>query len=177
MSSQVEPTGLVIKEEEPLKPYTTFKIGGPARYFTLAVSVEDFRQAVRLAAEKKLPLFILGGGSNILVSDQGFDGVVVHPSRRGIETVREDGESVTLQVHAAEIWTRWSGTVWIAAGGASKTSRTFPGRRVRRWYKNIGAYGQQVSDVVEKTGARNSIRRAARFDRGGVWLRLPAERF
>jgi UDP-N-acetylmuramate dehydrogenase len=150
MSSQVEPTGLVIKEEEPLKPYTTFKIGGPARYFILAASVEDFRQAVQFAAEKKLPLFVLGGGSNILVSDRGFDGVVMHPSRRGIQTLREDGESVTLQVHTAETWDALVEHVVERGWWGIENLSHIPGQAGAALVQNIGAYGQQVSNVVEQ---------------------------
>jgi UDP-N-acetylmuramate dehydrogenase len=139
----------VASEARPLKPYTTFKIGGPARYFVHAAVTGDLRGALVMAERQALPLFVLGGGSNILVSDRGFDGVVVHPACRGTEVLHEDSESVTLQVEAAEAWDdlvqhavdrRW----W----GIENLSH-IPGQAGAALVQNIGAYGQQVSDVVQ----------------------------
>ena len=64
-------------EEVPLAPYTTFQIGGPARWFAEAVSEDDIAAGIAFARERQLPLFILGGGSNLLVSDSGFSGLVL----------------------------------------------------------------------------------------------------
>ena len=64
-------------EEVPLAPYTTFQIGGPARWFAEAASEDDIAAGIAFAAERQLPLFILGGGSNLLVSDAGFSGLVL----------------------------------------------------------------------------------------------------
>lgn len=60
-----------------LKNYTTFKIGGPAKYFYIAKTKEDLIEAIKKAKKIKLPFFILGGGSNLLVSDKGFNGLVI----------------------------------------------------------------------------------------------------
>ena len=134
---------------EPLKPYTTFKIGGPARYFARAASVEGLRDIFAMAAKSRLPIFVLGGGSNILVSDAGFDGLVVHPAWRGIETLHEDAEAVTLEVSAAE---NWDDVVQHAVErdwwGIENLSH-IPGQAGAALVQNIGAYGRQVSDVVQ----------------------------
>ena len=66
-----------IKENVLLANYTTYKIGGPARYFFIAKTKEDLISAIKITEELKLPIFILGGGSNLLVSDKGFKGLVV----------------------------------------------------------------------------------------------------
>lgn len=66
-----------IKENIFLADYTTFKIGGSARYFLIADSEDSLREAINFAQDKKLPYFILGGGSNILVNDKGYDGVII----------------------------------------------------------------------------------------------------
>ena len=141
--------GLTVVEAEPLKPYTTFKIGGPARYFVQAISVEDFRATAALAAKLRLPLFVLGGGSNILVSDSGYDGVVVHPASRGIHIRHEDAETVSLEVNAAE---PWDDVVRYAVEhnwwGIENLSH-IPGQAGAALVQNIGAYGRQVSDVVQ----------------------------
>ena len=66
------------KKNVPLAPYTTFKIGGNAKYFFAATTVKSIIQAVRAAKEVRIPFFVLGGGSNLLFSDRGFSGLVIH---------------------------------------------------------------------------------------------------
>ena len=68
---------LRVFENEPLSKHTYFKIGGPARIFFEAKNVEDLRLALKTAYELKIPFVILGGGANVLVSDSGFDGLVI----------------------------------------------------------------------------------------------------
>ena len=139
----------VMQEMEPLKPYTTFKVGGPARYFARASSLEEFRGVLDLAGQRGLPLFVLGGGSNILVSDRGFDGVVVHPACRGIEIRHEDAEAVILDVNAAETWDDLvQHTVEHNWWGIENLSH-IPGQAGAALVQNIGAYGQQAGDVVQ----------------------------
>ena len=74
-----------IKENVILAPYTTFKIGGPAKYFCEVESVDDLKSALRFSKENNLRFFVLGGGSNILVSDKGFDGLVIKMEIKGLE--------------------------------------------------------------------------------------------
>ncbi len=139
----------VIKHQEPLKPYTTFKIGGPARYFVCAKTEEDFRAALALATQKSLPLFILGGGSNILVSDHGYEGVVVHPVGRGIRVTHEDATSATVEVEAAETWDEVAAFAVERDWRGVENLSHIPGQAGAALVQNIGAYGQQVSDVLE----------------------------
>ncbi len=73
-----------VKTDEPLAQYSTFKIGGPAKYFVEAKNREQIGKAVRASVELGIPHFILGGGSNILVSDKGFDGVVIRIRNVGV---------------------------------------------------------------------------------------------
>ena len=68
---------LEIKENIPLAPYTIYKIGGVARFFVEAATADDVVETLEFAAEKKLPFVIIGAGSNMLVSDRGFDGVAI----------------------------------------------------------------------------------------------------
>lgn len=68
---------MIIKERIPLSRYTNYHIGGPARYFAAAKTLEDVQEAIRFAKEKDSPYFILGGGTNLLISDKGFDGLVI----------------------------------------------------------------------------------------------------
>ena len=72
-----------IKENTPLAPYTTFGIGGPARWFVEAASEDEIVEGTAWAQERGLTLFVLGGGSNLLVADGGFDGLVLRIALRG----------------------------------------------------------------------------------------------
>ncbi len=74
-----------IKENEILAPYTSFKIGGPAKYFTEVESEEDLKEALKYAMQNKLDFFVLGGGSNVLVNDQGFNGLVIRFQNAGCQ--------------------------------------------------------------------------------------------
>ncbi len=85
---------MLIAEKKLLAPFTTFGIGGPARWFVEAASEDEIVEAVQWARERGAPLFVLGGGSNLLVSDAGFDGLVLRIGLRGIavEAVESEGE-------------------------------------------------------------------------------------
>lgn len=150
MPSPFDATGMVMQEAEPLKPYTTFKIGGPARYFARATSVEEFRAVSKFAGKLRLPLFVLGGGSNILVSDHGYEGVVVHPAHRRIQIAHEDAETVILEVNAAETWDDLVQYAVERGWWGIENLSHIPGQSGAALVQNIGAYGQQVSDVVQQ---------------------------
>jgi UDP-N-acetylmuramate dehydrogenase len=146
---------LEVQQDLPLKPYTTFKIGGPARYFCTVTAPSEIREAVALARSASLPLFVVGGGSNILVSDDGFPGMVIHPAQAGIEEL-EHGQSqpnrpgVRLRTRAGEPWDRLvSHTVERGWWGIENLSH-IPGQSGAALVQNIGAYGQQLSDVFEE---------------------------
>jgi len=134
-------------EEVPLAPYTTFQIGGPARWFAEALSEDDIAAGIAFATERKLPLFILGGGSNLLVSDSGFSGLVLHIALRGIASTEESGRSI-ISAAAGE---DWDGLVAyaVAAGLAGVECLSgIPGTVGGTPVQNVGAYGQEVSQTI-----------------------------
>jgi UDP-N-acetylmuramate dehydrogenase len=134
-------------EEVPLAPYTTFQIGGPARWFAEAVSEDDIAAGIAFAAERQLPLFILGGGSNLLVSDSGFSGLVLRIALRGIRSTEESGRSI-ISAAAGE---DWDGLVAyaVAAGLAGVECLSgIPGTVGGTPVQNVGAYGQEVSQTI-----------------------------
>jgi UDP-N-acetylmuramate dehydrogenase len=134
-------------EEVPLAPYTTFQIGGPARWFAEAVSEDDIAAGIAFAAERQLPLFILGGGSNLLVSDAGFSGLVLRIAIRGITCTGENGRSI-ISAAAGE---DWDGLVAyaVAAGLAGVECLSgIPGTVGGTPVQNVGAYGQEVSQTI-----------------------------
>ncbi len=141
--------GPIIRESEPLKPYTTFKIGGPARFFVKAGSADELCKGLALARKHSSPHFVLGSGSNVLISDQGFDGVVLHPTFRGISFPSVNTPETHLNVLAGEVWDDVvKFTVERGLWGIENLSH-IPGQAGAALVQNIGAYGQQASDVLE----------------------------
>lgn len=138
-----------IKEAVTLSPYTTLGIGGPARYFTTVESEEDLLAALSYARENDLETFILGGGSNVLISDQGFDGLVIQPLIHGREVIKEDDEHVWLKVGAGEILDEviaWS----VENGWWGIENLTFvPGLVGALVIQNVNAYGAKAEHVVD----------------------------
>lgn len=137
-----------IKENVILAPYTTFRIGGPARYFCEVTSIDELREALEFSKKNGLRFFILGGGSNILISDEGFNGLVVKMGIKGLE-FKDEGNYSTLSVGAGE---DWDGVVATAVGrnlGGIENLSLIPGTAGAAVYQNIGAYGVELKDVLE----------------------------
>ncbi|MGD0735418.1 MAG: UDP-N-acetylmuramate dehydrogenase [Terracidiphilus sp.] len=95
-----------LEENKPLAPFTTFGIGGPARWFLEAASEDEIVEATGWAREQGIALFVLGGGSNLLVADRGFDGLVLRVGLRGIEVVPESGADGTSGAKAPSLSSR-----------------------------------------------------------------------
>ena len=132
-----------------LADYATLKVGGTARYFAEIFSVKELQEAVSFAREKNIPLVILGGGSNVLLSDSGVDGLVVKVSIKG--TVWSDVDSsgrVGVSVGAGESWDDFvRGAVEKGFWGLENLSG-IPGTVGASPVQNIGAYGAEVKDVI-----------------------------
>ena len=134
------------REGVPLAPFTTFRIGGPARFFIEATTEEEVEKARGEAARHALPLIPLGGGSNILVSDEGVEGVVLKMALRGI-AFEKDGDD-TLVVAGA-------GTPWEEVVDATVAQGVFgienlagiPGTIGGAAVQNIGAYGAELAGI------------------------------
>jgi UDP-N-acetylmuramate dehydrogenase len=140
-------THFEITRDEPLKPFTTFKVGGPARFFANAATHDDFHQALRFARDQRLPVFVLGGGSNILMSDDGFPGLVIHPVPRGITIETAEHGKVILRVEAGEAWDDVAHRAVAEGFWGIENLSHIPGQAGAAIVQNIGAYGQQISDV------------------------------
>lgn len=133
----------------PLKPYTTFKIGGPARYFADVRTLTDVTEAREFAASRQLAIFVLGGGSNLLVSDHGLDALVLHPVCRGLAVEDEASPQVVIRVEAGEPWDRVAAQAVERDWWGIENLSHIPGQAGAALVQNIGAYGQQISDVLE----------------------------
>ena len=125
--------------------YTTLGLGGPARRFVRAGTEEDLIEAVRAADADGEPLLVLGGGSNLVVADRGFDGTVVQVATAGVRRGPEPG---LVTVAAGEDWDAVvAGTVAAGLAGLECLSG-IPGRAGATPIQNVGAYGQEVADTI-----------------------------
>jgi len=137
-----------LQENVPLAPLTTFQVGGPARYFAEVRTAEEAAQAVEYAREKKLPLFVLGGGSNLVVSDRGFPGLVAHVAILGVEDGLSSGRRF-FRVGAGEEWDGFvAQSVKLGCAGIENLSG-IPGTVGGTPVQNVGAYGQEVAETIQ----------------------------
>lgn len=138
-----------------LAPYTTFKIGGPARFFCVVDDQFDALQAYEFAREKNLKTFVLGGGSNILVSDEGFNGLVIRVVNKGIEVLSEDKNQVLLKVASGEVWDEVVKFAVTNNWWGIENLSHIPGSTGAIAVQNVGAYGQEASNVIESVTVFN----------------------
>lgn len=136
---------LEIKQNEPLSKHTTFDIGGPAKYFAAVKTKEEVLEAIDFAKSKKLPFFILGGGSNILINDNGYDGLIIKIKIGGVNVVGEKimaGAGVLLsQLVNESAQNGLSGLEWAVG---------IPGTIGGAVNGNAGAYGRAISESVDE---------------------------
>lgn len=151
--------GMSILENHPLGELTTFKIGGPARYFTEVASEQEIIGALAFAKDRSLDIFTLGGGSNLLVSDEGFPGLVIHNKMKGIES-RLDGDSVIVTAGAGHGWDAFAEFCARNNWQGSECLSGIPGTIGAAPVQNIGAYGQSAESITEEVRAMD-LRTAA----------------
>ncbi|MEA2543669.1 MAG: UDP-N-acetylmuramate dehydrogenase [Acidobacteriaceae bacterium] len=151
------------QQHVPLAPFTTFRIGGPARWFAQAATEADVEAGIHFARERQLPLFILGGGSNLLVSDSGFPGLVLRIAILGIQD--ESGEDrPVFRVGAGEDWDALVARTVERGYGGMECLSGIPGTVGGTPVQNVGAYGQEVAQILQRVRA---------FDRHtSTWVEL-----
>jgi UDP-N-acetylmuramate dehydrogenase len=137
-------------ENIPLAPLTTIKVGGPARYFVEAADIGELQKAVAFAHARNLPLFVLGGGSNLVVADAGWPGLVLKIAVLGIEqiTARDEHGKVLFDVGAGESWDRFVSRAVMARCAGVECLSGIPGSVGGTPVQNVGAYGQEVSETI-----------------------------
>lgn len=136
---------MVILENEPMSVHTSFKVGGPARYFAKVSSIESLKNALSFAREKNLPHFILGNGTNLLVSDKGYDGVIISLAGDFSEIV--DLGNGKFKVGVATPLGRFARhTLKQGYAGIHKLAG-IPGTLGGAVYMNAGAYGQEIGQA------------------------------
>lgn len=148
---------IVIEENVPLAPYTTFKIGGQARFFCIVRNAEEMAEAVVFARVEKIRILVLGGGSNILVSDAGYSGLVIKNEILGrfVEGGNVDYDLVT--VGAGENWDAF--VEWSIDRGycGLENLSAIPGSVGASPVQNIGAYGVEVGNYVKSVKLYDTV--------------------
>src|ERR1700693_3275057 len=139
---------MVIAENVPLAPLTTLKVGGLARYFIEAQSVAEVTQAVEFSRSKTLPLFVLGGGSNLVIADAGRPGLVLKIGITGINH-RRGHDEVVFEAGAGEDWDQFVGFVVAHNCSGIECLSGIPGSVGGTPVQNVGAYGQEVANTIE----------------------------
>jgi len=142
-----------VRENVSLAPLTTLKIGGSAKYFAEVHSSDQMLSGIRWADGRGLPVFVLGGGSNIVVSDQGFPGLVLHNAISGIEMQAETGDSTLVTAGSGE---QWDDLVKLAVANnlaGVECLSGIPGSVGATPIQNVGAYGQEVSETMVRLAA------------------------
>ncbi len=166
-----------IRENVRLAPYTTLQVGGDARYFAEPENEDAVIEALRWAQQRALPVFVLGGGSNLLVSDTGFDGLVMHICIRGVEAQDVGGQ----RIYAAGAGVEWDTLVAQAVVGncaGVECLSGIPGTVGGTPVQNVGAYGQEVSaTIVRVHGIEVSICKRIEFDHAACDFHYRQSRF
>jgi UDP-N-acetylmuramate dehydrogenase len=143
---------MVITENVALAPLTTLKVGGSARYFIEATNPAEVSQAVEFSKSANLPLFILGGGSNLVISDAGWPGLVLKVGITGINH-RHGHDEVIFEAGAGEDWDKFVGMVVAHNIAGIECLSGIPGSVGASPVQNIGAYGQEVANTIESVVA------------------------
>ncbi len=146
---------MLIEENKQLAPFTTLGIGGPARWFVEAASEEEIAEAAAWANEQGAPLFVLGGGSNLLVADAGFDGLVLRVGLRGIagsDAQDQSGQKI-YRAAAGEDWEHCVQQTLEDNCAGLECLSGIPGTVGGTPVQNVGAYGQEVASVIERVRA------------------------
>ena len=135
-------------EVPPLSELTTLRLGGPPRRLVDATTEDDLVALVRASDEAGEPVLVLAGGSNVVVADEGFDGTVVRVATRGIEQLQRSDGRLWLDVQAGEDWDTLVAMCVEGRMTGVEALSGIPGSVGATPIQNVGAYGQEVADVL-----------------------------
>ena len=143
-NSDTETCPIAVQENVPLAPFTSLNIGGPARFFTVAGNLDQLRQALLFARRQGVRFCVLGGGSNLLVSDDGFDGLVIRLQLQGIQV---SGHRIEVQA-GVDLTALVRRTAQLGLSGMESLAG-IPGLVGGAIRGNAGAYGGCIGEVTE----------------------------
>ena len=139
-----------------LKQYTTMKLGGETRYMATADSASDVVSLYRNARKENLPIFVLGGGSNVITHDEVFEGIVLLNKIKGFEVISETDETTDVKIGAGEVWDEVvEKAIELGLQGIEAMSG-IPGTAGAAPVQNVGAYGQEIADTLISLEAYDS---------------------
>jgi UDP-N-acetylmuramate dehydrogenase len=138
------------QHDVPFSTLTTLRVGGPARRLCIATTDDEVVQAVLDADRVGRPVLILGDGSNLVVSDAGFDGDVVQVATSGVRVVAQDARGVELSVAAGTAWDDVVAQAVTDGWGGIEALSGIPGRAGATPIQNVGAYGSEIADVLRE---------------------------
>ena len=139
-----------------LKQYTTMKLGGETRYMATADSADDVVSLYRNARKENLPIFVLGGGSNVITHDEVFEGIVLLNKIKGFEVISENDETTDVKIGAGEVWDEVvEKAIGLGLQGIEAMSG-IPGTAGAAPVQNVGAYGQEIADTLISLEAYDS---------------------
>jgi UDP-N-acetylmuramate dehydrogenase len=147
---------MTMQENVPLAPLTTLRVGGAARYFAEIKREDEVREAAHFARDHTLPLFVLGGGSNLVIADSGWPGLALKIAIGGITTPKaKDAASnaVLFSVGAGVTWDDFVAQAVVHNCAGIECLSGIPGSVGGTPVQNVGAYGQEVSDTIESVRA------------------------
>lgn len=147
---------LPLERDIPLAPLTTLGVGGPARFFCRIDEVDRIERVVTWARENEVPTMFIGGGSNLVISDAGFNGLVAQIDLRGIEAAVSAGR-VRVTAAAGEPWDAFVGHCVARGWAGIECLSGIPGRVGATPIQNVGAYGQEVAESIETVHAFDTM--------------------
>src|SRR5208282_3196924 len=162
---------MTIQENVPLAPLTTLQVGGTARYFAELRREDEVREAAQFAKTRSLPLFVLGGGSNLVVADSGWPGLVLRIAIGGITSPTTTSPGATVATGNAVLFSVGAGVNWDAfvtqaiaqnCSGVECLSG-IPGSVGGTPVQNVGAYGQEVAETIESVRALDTRTKEGRI--------------
>lgn len=139
---------LVFKQNASLKPFNTLSLNSTAQYLAEAYSEDDLQQILQSVTAKRLPLFVLSGGSNVLLPEY-IPGIVLRPLLKGITVLEEDDEHVLVEVMAGEVWHPFVQYCLAQGWYGLENLSLIPGYVGASPIQNIGAYGVESGDCIE----------------------------
>jgi len=167
-----------IQEDVALAPYTTLRVGGPARFFVEAQSDQQILEALRFARSRGLEIFVLGGGSNLLVSDEGFCGLVLHMAGGELQAFSDGSGGLRV---VADAGVDWDAVVRLAVeenAGGIECLAGIPGSVGGTPVQNVGAYGQEIASTLTRVHAVDLAEdRVLNFARGECGFAYRRSRF
>ena len=142
-----------IQENVSLKDFSTMKLGGTTRYFTTLTDIDQIPDVVSLAGNRNLPIKVIGGGSNVIWKETGFDGILIANALRGFTVLSESDDTTTISIATGEDWDQIvAKTVEMNLYGIECLS-LIPGTVGGTPVQNVGAYGQDISQTLQSLTA------------------------